>query len=185
LGYGIEKTHADGRFEIAGVSREAVDAFSTRRAEIEAAMEARGLGLPGENPRLAERAALMTRAAKRDVGRQELRAVWTQQAADLGFDAGGLVAEARDRSAGAETVAHGVTPETGFADRDGAKSGAGVGPEREGPDGGVVGAAGRGTGREPGSGRRFPADHPSLRSRRWSCGVLRFSQRIPTAYAPP
>ena len=30
LGYGIEKTHADGRFEIAGVSREAVEAFSPR-----------------------------------------------------------------------------------------------------------------------------------------------------------
>ena len=36
LGYDIEKTHADGRFEIAGVSREAIRAFSTRRAEIEA-----------------------------------------------------------------------------------------------------------------------------------------------------
>ena len=31
LGYGIEKSHADGRFEIAGVSREVVEAFSTRR----------------------------------------------------------------------------------------------------------------------------------------------------------
>ena len=29
LGYGIEKTHADGRFEIAGVSRKVVEAFST------------------------------------------------------------------------------------------------------------------------------------------------------------
>ena len=36
LGYGIEKTHADGRFEIAGVSRETVEAFSTRRTETEA-----------------------------------------------------------------------------------------------------------------------------------------------------
>ena len=31
LGYDIEKTHADGRFEIAGVSREAVEAFSIIR----------------------------------------------------------------------------------------------------------------------------------------------------------
>ena len=28
LGYGIEKSHADGRFEIAGVSREVIEAFS-------------------------------------------------------------------------------------------------------------------------------------------------------------
>ena len=132
LGYGIEKTHADGRFEIAGVSREAVEAFSTRRAEIEAAMDARGLGLPGENPRLAERAALMTRAAKRDVGREELRAVWTQQAAELGFDAGGLVVEATARSVEAGIGAEGVTPEFDHADDGGARSGSGDGPQREG-----------------------------------------------------
>ncbi len=35
LGYEVEKTHADGRFEIAGVPREVSDAFSTRRAEAE------------------------------------------------------------------------------------------------------------------------------------------------------
>ncbi len=98
LGYGIEKTHADGRFEIAGVPREAIEAFSTRRAEIEAAMEARGLGSSADNPRLAERAALMTRAAKRDIDRGELREVWRNQAADLGLDARGLVAEAVERS---------------------------------------------------------------------------------------
>ncbi len=93
LGYDIEKSHADGRFEIAGVPREAIAAFSTRRAEIEAAMAARGLGASADNPRLAERAALMTRAAKRDIDREELRGLWRQQAADLGFDAKGLVAE--------------------------------------------------------------------------------------------
>ncbi|MYI69955.1 MAG: relaxase domain-containing protein, partial [Boseongicola sp. SB0673_bin_14] len=146
LGYGIEKTHADGRFEIAGVSRETVEAFSTRRAEIEVAMEARDLGSPAENPRLAERAALMTRAAKRDVGREELREVWMQQAADLGFDADGLVAEATARSVGAEIGAEGVTPEFEVADKDGARSGSGHGQQRE--ETGDVNA-GRGVESEP------------------------------------
>ena len=99
LGYGIEKTHADGRFEIAGVPRAAVEAFSTRRAEIEAAMAERGLGPSGDNPRLAERASLMTRAGKRDVDRAGLRGVWERQAADIGFDAKAPVAEAVGRSA--------------------------------------------------------------------------------------
>ncbi len=98
LGYGIEKTHADGRFEIAGVPREAIAAFSTRRAEIEAAMSERGLGGSADNPRLAERAALMTRAAKRDIDRGELRGVWAKQAADLGLDTKALVAEAVEKS---------------------------------------------------------------------------------------
>ena len=97
IGYSIEKTHADGRFEIAGVSRETVEAFSTRRAEIEAAMEGRGLGTTGENPHLARRAALMTRAAKREVDRDALRETWARQAAALGFDAKGLVASAMER----------------------------------------------------------------------------------------
>ena len=99
LGYGIEKTHADGRFEVAGVPRGVVEAFSTRRAEIEAAMAERGLGASADNPGIAERAALMTRAAKRDVDRGELRAVWERQGADLGFDARALVAEAASKSA--------------------------------------------------------------------------------------
>ncbi len=99
LGYAIEKTHADGRFEIAGIPREAIEAFSTRRAEIEAAMEARGLGASADHPRLSERAALMTRAAKRDIDRGELREVWRNQAADLGLDARALVAEAAGKTA--------------------------------------------------------------------------------------
>ncbi len=95
LGYAVEKTHADGRFEIAGVPRPVIDAFSTRRAEIEAAMEARGLGDPAANPRVAERAALMTRSHKRDVDKEALRETWQRQAADLGFEARDLVNEAR------------------------------------------------------------------------------------------
>ena len=98
LGYSIEKTHSDGRFEIAGVSRETVEAFSTRRAEIEAAMEGRGLGSTAGNQHLARRAALMTRAHKRDVDKDALRETWARQAAGLGFDARSLVEAAMERS---------------------------------------------------------------------------------------
>ena len=96
LGYGIEKTHADGRFEIAGVPRAVIEAFSTRRAEIEAAVAERGGGATADDQRLAQRAALMTRAAKRDVDRDELRESWLNQAAGLGFDAPGLAEHARE-----------------------------------------------------------------------------------------
>ena len=101
LGYRIEKTHADGRFEIAGVPRGVIDAFSTRRAEIEAAMEAHDLGRPGDNPHLASRAALMTRAHKRDADKDALRQDWSRQAAGLGFSAENLVENVRARQAAA------------------------------------------------------------------------------------
>ena len=97
LGYGIEKTHADGRFEIAGVGRPVIEAYSTRRAEIEAAMAAQGLGDTAQDQRLAQRAALVTRAHKREVDRDALRESWQRQAAALGFDARELVDEARHR----------------------------------------------------------------------------------------
>ena len=95
LGYGIEKTHADGRFEIAGVPRDVIEAFSTRRAEIEAAMAERGLGTTADNPHLAARATLMTRAHKRDVDKGVLRETWKLQASMLGFAAEAIHANAR------------------------------------------------------------------------------------------
>ncbi len=113
LGYGIERTHADGRFEIAGVSRHIIDAYSTRRAEIEAAMEGRGLGSTAENQHHARRAALMKRAAKRDVDRAELRETWEKQAAALGFDARALVAAAMERGLDGAEKARGGAKEAG------------------------------------------------------------------------
>ena len=100
LGYGIGKTHADGRFEIEGVPREVIDAFSTRRAEIEAAMAERGMGESKDNPHLAARAALMTRAAKRDIDRGELARSWQRQAKGLGFSASKVRAQARKAERG-------------------------------------------------------------------------------------
>ena len=85
LGYRIEKTRAGGRFEIVGVPRKVIEAFSTRRAEIGAAMKARDLGAPGDDPRLADRAALLTRARKRGVDKDALRDVRARQAMEPGF----------------------------------------------------------------------------------------------------
>ena len=116
LGYAIEKTHADGRFEIAGVSREAIRAFSTRRAEIEAAMAERGLGDTADHPRHAERAALMTRATKRDVGRGELRQVWHRQAVDLDLHLGTLGAGSRDHPMEQALDGEGLTTTSGPGD---------------------------------------------------------------------
>ncbi|MYA97070.1 MAG: conjugative relaxase, partial [Nitrospinae bacterium] len=99
IGYRIEKTHADGRFEVAGVSREVIEAFSTRRAEIEAAMAERGLGATAENQPAARRAALVTRDPKREADKAALTAVWEKQAKELGFDAAALKAQAIERSA--------------------------------------------------------------------------------------
>ena len=131
LGYGIDETHADGRFEIAGVTRDVVEAFSTRRAEIQAAMAERNLGSPADNPRLAERAALMTRSAKRDIDRDELTGIWQKQAADLGFDARELVAEA-ERGVASKTAAAAVHgPET-TPDRQSAREASPVGAVSEG-----------------------------------------------------
>ena len=158
LGYGIEKTHADGRFEIAGVSREAVEAFSSRRAEIEAAMEARGLGASGDNPRLAERAALMTRAKKRDIDRGELREVWQRQAAGLGLDAKALVAEAEGNSAAPVRDA-GMEPAAGPGeDRDAAAPAL--------PD--IDGKEGPGARERTASTNRFPAGERDRASERES-----------------
>ena len=98
LGYEVEKTHADGRFEIAGVSREVIDAFSTRRAEIVAAVESLGQGGTAANPDLARRAALMTRSHKRDVDKGELHRSWVLRAEELGFDAGSLVLSSHVRN---------------------------------------------------------------------------------------
>ena len=93
----IEKTHADGRFEIGGVSRETIEAISSRRAEIEAAMEGRGHGATAENQHLARRAALMTREHKREVDREALRGIWEKQASELGLESKALVASAANK----------------------------------------------------------------------------------------
>ena len=119
LGYGIEQTHPDGRFEIAGVPRDVIEAFSTRRAEIEAAMAERGLGATAENPHLAAHANLMTRAAKRHLDKVALRETWQLQARALGFSADAIHAQARQ--AGRDRSPPNLSTELGDAAGDAAR----------------------------------------------------------------
>ena len=92
----------DGAFDIAGVPRAVVEAFSTRSAEIEAHLEARGRE---GTARERELATLATRDAKTPGLSPAMRAeTWRGVAADHGFHADRLVGEALGRSGRAETM---------------------------------------------------------------------------------
>ncbi|MFC6623850.1 MobF family relaxase [Novosphingobium panipatense] len=96
LGYQTEpaRNPIDGAFEIAGVSRQVVEAFSTRSTEIREALAAQGRSSPRER----EIAALTTRQQKEVVPDPEARAQgWAELAGKLGFNAERLVDAARER----------------------------------------------------------------------------------------
>lgn len=81
LGYETERSHADGRFEVRGFTDAQFAHFSKRRSAIEAALAERGAA----GAIASERAALLTRAAKREVDREGLGAVWRDQAREVGI----------------------------------------------------------------------------------------------------
>ena len=81
LGYEVERTRSDGQFEIAGYTHEQLRAFSKRREQIEEALKERG----EHGAKAAERANLMTRAAKEHVPPEELEVVWKREAKAQGI----------------------------------------------------------------------------------------------------
>lgn len=91
LGYHIERTSSDGRFELQGVSGDLLDEFSTRRQQIEKAMEERGM----EGAEQAAKATLMTRASKENYPREDLLGEWLVRAGPERPAIAHLVAAAR------------------------------------------------------------------------------------------
>lgn len=92
LGYKIEPTGKHGQFEISGISRDAVMAFSTRRAEVLEAFSQ----LTHQNDQTRDAVTIKTRARKPEVeNRAELRAEWEARALALGLDLPTMVEAAR------------------------------------------------------------------------------------------
>ncbi|HKY19639.1 MAG TPA: MobF family relaxase, partial [Vicinamibacterales bacterium] len=82
MGFEIEQTHADGRFEISGVPTHILDTFSKRRADIDAKLAKWNQ----EGALMSAKAALKTRERKRPSSLLERRESWAAEAAALGFD---------------------------------------------------------------------------------------------------
>lgn len=82
LGYEITTDTKSGKFEIVGVSAEAIQFFSKRRKQIEKALEENGLS----GGKAANIAALATRDIKEDVDRAVLKEEWDNNAMRLGLD---------------------------------------------------------------------------------------------------
>lgn len=95
LGYQTELTGKHGQFEIKGVSREVVQAFSQRSMEIDA--KAKELGV--STPQGRDAVVVKTRDPKLNPDdKQALRAEWADRARGLGFDAKAIVDQARARA---------------------------------------------------------------------------------------
>lgn len=89
LGYEVERTHNDGRFEATAVPKEVIKEFSKRREAIEKVLEKSFV----KDAKAAEQVALNTRAYKRETERDALRVIWKDAAKEFGFDAEKVVIE--------------------------------------------------------------------------------------------
>ena len=104
LGYEIE-TGKDSMFEIKGVSGEVLAAFSTRSAQIDAALDERGTSRDGASAAEKQIAALDTREAKSAADHATLVKGWRETADGAGFGEGSrmrLVNEAKAIAARAD-----------------------------------------------------------------------------------
>lgn len=86
LGYALERTDARGNFEIAGVNHEQLAHFSQRRAQITAALDAKGISIQEASAQQKEDATLKTRSHKKSVDHDVLMGEWQTRAQKMGID---------------------------------------------------------------------------------------------------
>lgn len=85
IGYEIERTHADGRFEVKGFTTPQLEHFSQRSGQIEQALAERGKNRQTATTEEKQTAALDTRKAKKEVDRGLLHDEWLSRAKDVGI----------------------------------------------------------------------------------------------------
>ena len=107
-GYTIETAGRNGVFELKDVySRAQIEAFSTRSADIKAALRDMG---EAKTPAIAAQAALLTRARKADIDRSAVERIFRDRAAAHGVAWGDL---AREKSATIDATAPAPALSTG------------------------------------------------------------------------
>lgn len=100
LGYDIEKQagKAGALFELAGVPKHTIEAFSSRSAEVDAALQEKGLNRDTATAAQKEKAALSTREKKQALDHGQLKAEWQNLASSHGLDLQQIVAKSLQQS---------------------------------------------------------------------------------------
>lgn len=100
LGYEIEKQPGKdpALFEIAGIPRHVVEAFSNRSAEVVEALKEKGLSRETATAKQKEKAALATRVKKQALDHSKLKAEWHKLASEHGLDLKQIVEKSRQQS---------------------------------------------------------------------------------------
>jgi len=98
-GYELEHDANGVDFEIKGVSKEQVAAFSARSEQIEKALLARNIDPSEASYEARQAATLASRSAKRELPREDLQRTWSEAASGTGLDLGAVVGAARERAA--------------------------------------------------------------------------------------
>tara|TARA_R110000868_G_scaffold266583_1_gene525828 strand:+ start:42558 stop:46475 length:3918 start_codon:yes stop_codon:yes gene_type:complete len=96
LGYRIDVTHADGRFELSGVPENVLETFSKRRQEIVSILQEKGW----ESSKAAETVTQNSRKKKQEMDRTTLREKWQDEINTLEFSPENLIEKAKQSAKG-------------------------------------------------------------------------------------